>query len=305
MKSGYMKRLTTIILTIAFIAVGLGIISILQARMEKLKAVHLDFGELLWVPDWKIPHLLALGDDDSAADMLWIRSVFYVGAFHVHDHEHGHDHECDDEHCHCHYGVHVEHENEAHEHDSTIDHDEAEHQLQSASLKPDSVNFMDLDLGQIPAIQKSLQGKLHRGDAAHMFHLFDVITNLDPQFATPYYQGAMYLSLMTGRWEEALKLLNKGAINRPDVWQIPFYKGFIKLFYQNDKFGAANELTRAALQKGAPRFVVQLAAALQAGIGRTEAAIEFLRTLMEITEDEELKKQIEETIELYEQRKKG
>jgi len=283
-------RAITILLSLLAIAVGLSLIAFLHDRLELQKTVHLDFGELLWVPDWKIPHILALGDDDTAADMLWIRSIFYVGAYHDHDHHHGHEHAG---HHHSNYGAHK------------VDDNEPEHQkahVGEGNTKPDSVDFMQTDLGAVPAIQRSLQGTVDPTEAIHMYHLFDVITDLDDLFLIPYYQGAMYLSLMTGRWQEALKLLDKGAGNRPDSWEIPYYRGFIRLFYQNDKIGAADELRSAALKPGAPGFVIQLAAALQAGIGRLEAAIEFLRSLKEVTEDRELKRQIEETIAIYERR---
>jgi tetratricopeptide (TPR) repeat protein len=279
-----------VFLSLIALGIGLGLIAFLHDRLECQKTVHLDFGELLWVPDWKIPHVLALGDDDTAADLLWIRSIFYVGAFHDEDHHHGHEH---GGHRHSSYGAH------------NADDHEPEHQDTNAGedyAKPDSVDFMATDLGAVPAIQRSLQGTVDPTEAIHMYHLFDVITDLDELFLTPYYQGAMYLSLMTGRWQEALKLLEKGSGNRPDSWEIPYYRGFIRLFYQNDKVGAADELLAAALKPGAPGFVVQLAAALQAGIGRLEAAIEFLRSLKEVTEDEELKRQIEETIAIYERR---
>jgi len=290
MKTVQTKGLVSALVAMAAIVVGFGIISVLQGKMETMKSQHLDFGELLWVPDWKIPHILALGDDDTAADLLWVRSTFYVGAYHGH-HEHHHEGQGEHEPHHSEYGIHHrDHEN----HVSSVEPE-----------APDSVDFQDVDLRQIPAIRNALQPHLGREDARHMFHLFNVITNLDPLFVTPYYQGAMYLTLMTGRWEEALMLLDKGIRHRSDRWEMPYFKGFIHLFFMNDKLGAAREIRTAATKRDAPVFVVRLAAALQVGLGRIETAIEFLKTLAEVTEDEELKRQIEDIILKYEHQRRA
>jgi len=99
-------------------------------------------------------------------------------------------------------------------------------------------------------------------------------------------------------------LLDKGIRQRSDRWEMPYFKGFIHLFFMNDKLGAAREIRAAATKRNAPGFVIRLAAALQVGLGRLETAIEFLRSLAEVTEDEQLKRQIEDIILNYEQQRK-
>ncbi len=298
MRSRRTRELVDALIAVAAIVVGFCIVAVLQDRMETLKSQYIDFGELLWVPDWKIPHILALGDDDTAADLLWVRSTFYVGAYHGH---HGHHHEGHDGHegHHSQYGLHQDgHDGHNHE------RERGAHDAESEPAPPDSVDFMEVDLGKIPFIRNSLKGHLGAQEAVHMYHLFDVVTDLDPLFATPYYQGAMYLLLMAGRWREAQNLLDKGARERPDRWEMPYFKGFVNLFYVNDKTAAVKQIRTAAAKRGAPAFVIRLAAALQYGFGGVDTALEFLRSLAEVTEDEQLKGQIEEIILKYKQKQR-
>ncbi len=297
-------RFTQTLYILLTLAACLTLLIFLQSRMEKLHAVRFDFGELLWVPDARIPHILALGDDNTAADMLWIRSIFYVGAYHGLSHEHHQHADGEPEHHHSGYGRHLrehvekhdhEHEHAVHDHNHDIEHTGEHH-----TGERDTLSFHNVDFREIPIIRNTLKGYLEKDEALHMYHLFNVITDLDPMFATPYFQGAIYLLVMAGRWEDALVLLEKGIRNRPDRWEMYYFKGFVNLFYQNDKIAAANELKRAAMQKDAPGYVMKFAATLHAGLGDLETALEFLRTLTEITEDKEMKARIEKQIEAYE-----
>lgn len=301
------KNLMVILSSLAGIAVGLFMLVAIQGRMEKMQAPHIDFGELLWVPDWRVPHILALGDDDTAADLLWIRSVFYVGAYHKHtdhlnhDHEHHIDYTYHRGHDTAHKGEHDHLDHPVHDHkDHLHTNAHADQKSVAEGVQTDSIiDFKEFDFRNISFIRNTLKGYLDDDEALHLYHLFDVVTDLDPRFITPYHQGAMFLILMAGRWEQALKLLDKGIENRPDRWEMFFYKGFVRLFYQNDKAGAEKNIRAAAMKKDAPFFVVRFAAALQVGLGKIPMGIEFLRSLYETTGDERLKADIEKLIELY------
>jgi len=298
-------RFTQTLYIILALAICITLLIFLRGRIEKSHAVQFDFGELLWVPDARIPHILALGDDNTAADMLWIRSIFYVGAYHGLSHEHHQHADGEPGNHHSGYGrhhrEHIDKHEHVHEHDVHNQNHEIEHPKEHHRTgERDTLSFSNVDFREIPIIRNTLKGYLEEDEALHMYHLFNVITDLDPMFATPYFQGAMYLLVMAGRWEDALKLLEKGIKNRPDRWEMYYFKGFVNLFYQNDKIAAASELKRSAMQKDAPGYVVRLAATLHAGLGDLETALEFLRTLAEITEDKEMKARIEKQIEAYE-----
>ncbi|NQU04745.1 MAG: hypothetical protein HQ568_01530 [Calditrichaeota bacterium] len=317
------KEFFRLLLTVALLALGLLLLVGIQGKMQAQQAPHLNLGELLWVPDWKIPHILALADDNTAADILWIRSIFYVGEYHddgdEHDHGHHDEHGAHDKHEHHHMNYtysreevsehgHVHEHQHEHEHDVHHDnhadhhiHEQQDHKIEGDKA-PDSIDFKSFDFRNLSIIRKTLAGHLADDEAKHMYHLFNVITELDTMFVTPYYQGAMYLTLMGGRYKEASLLLDKGMKHRPDRWEMPFYRGFIRLFYMNDKAGAINDLRTSSMKKDAPDFVIQLAASIQVGMGQIEMAIEFLKSLYEVTEDQEMKVKIKELIELYSQR---
>ncbi|MCF7811478.1 hypothetical protein K9N50_10875 [bacterium] len=307
--SSKQKKIISTISAIAGLIVGLILLVGIQGKMQALQAPHLNLGELLWVPDWKIPHVLALADDNTAADLLWIRSIFYVGEYHDHGSEHDHQEDQNEhEHHHMDYTYsrdkvgepehHHNHEGHHEDHDNHHIQKLYKHEIEIKET-PDSIDFKNIDFRNLSLIRNTLAGHLTDNEAKHMYHLFNVITELDTMFVTPYYQGAMYLTLMGGRYKEANLLLDKGMKHRPDRWEMPFYRGFIRLFYMNDKNGAVSDLRIASMKKGAPGFVSQLATSIQVGMGQVEMAIEFLKSLYEVTEDQEMKAKIKKLIKMY------
>ncbi len=287
------RKYTSIVLWGGLVAASFWVLLLLQHRVEAIQEERAAQSELLYVPDWRVLHGLALGDDATAADLLWIRSVFYISAQRFHDayheylgvphHHHGHHHE------------------KVHHHNHKLDHKDIHRTDSKRPVEqiPDSVDFLELDFRKHPLLQGSLYWNIGSEDGRYLYRMLDIVTRLDPHFITPYVQGAMNLALMAGRYEEALDLLEKGTVEQPDRWEMPYYRGFIRLFFQNNKVGAVEDIQDAALKPDAPIIVVQLAAALQIGIGRRDLAVRYLRTIYEITEDEKLKTKIRDMLRVY------
>lgn len=271
--------------TAIFLFTGLFVLVHLQEKVESAVKANVSRQELLYVPSERMLHWMALGDDATAADLLWLRSIFYIAGFHDEVcHQCGFHHHEDDPHV------------EVHHHDHS--QPEAEDSTQT-SIEKGYHLFQETDFRDIHEVRNLLFGNLKSEYAKHLYKLLDTSTNLDSLFAIPYYEGAMNLGLNFGRYDEAIALIEKGRKALPNRWEMYYYSGFIKLFYLNDKENAALDLRLAALKPNAPLIVVQHAAAVQVGAGMTEMALEFLRTLHDLTGDDYMKKKIEDMLAVY------
>lgn len=256
------------ILAVAVIAGLLIMLNVVSAYTERIAAQNEPGNELLYLPDRQLLHIAALGDDMTAADLMWLRGVFYVAA----------------------QGF-EEKQEESYKHWFI---------RQAASAQSDTIDFWHYDFRQHPVIQHMLLWNLGSEDARELSRLLDNVTRLDSLFATPYVQGGLNLALMAGRPEEALKLLDRGVQAMPDRWEMPYYRGFIKLFFLNDKAGALDDISLAAQKPGVLPVVVDLAAALKMGMGKRDLALDFLRSLYDLTNDQTLKKNIGDLLARYE-----
>ncbi|MBI5745630.1 MAG: hypothetical protein HZA13_01340 [Nitrospirae bacterium] len=126
-----------------------------------------------------------------------------------------------------------------------------------------------------------------------IYHALDVITTLDPKFDYAYQVGGVILSALGKKIDLSNALLEKGLKENPDVWQIPFYLGFNHFFYMDDYKKAAEYMTIVSRLPGRPFYIPQLAATLYVEQGNPEVALEFLERAYKETEDERIKKEIE------------
>ncbi len=273
------KPLFSHLLATIILICGIWLLIVLQQRVEASAEVTLTSAELLWAPDYRVQHILALAEDNSAADALWIRSVFYLVAQKFEEKQKRY----------------AELQEQARIKGNNVN----ESISQDPSAGNSASNFEDFKFTDQTAIVNALFWNSGSEDARHFLHLLNVITDLDSMYITPYVQGALNLAMMAGRHEEALEILTKGARMRPDRWEMPYYTGFIQMFYLDDKHNAADNIQAAAMKKDVPLIIVQLAAALQAGLGKREMTVEFLRTIYELTEDVAVKEKIENLLFVY------
>jgi hypothetical protein len=285
------REITLTLISLAVILILFGLLNHVRAKIEDAGMLDVKPDkQLLYLPDWKVMHVLSLNEDLTAADMLWIRGVFYISAqrfevkqlrlagVEVEDHWGRHDHKYCQEHFHF---------------DEKDKYKEEERQV------PDSVSFFDYDFRQHPVIHQMLFWNIGSADAEHLYRLLDNVTTLDPLFITPYVSGGMNLAIMAGRPGEALLLMNKGLIYNPESWEMLFHRGFIKLFYYNDKIGATEDIKLAATKPGAIPIVISLATSMQAGLKGREFAHEFLRSLSEVSQNEQVRQQVANLLERY------
>lgn len=126
----------------------------------------------------------------------------------------------------------------------------------------------------------------------YLYHLLEIITDLDPRFAEPYLFGGIVLSMEGDAIEESNLILEKGMRNLPQNWRFPFFLGFNHWYYLDDRAQAAEYISMASRLDGAPPYLPRLAATLYSEVGRRDAALSFLRELYRQTRDERIRDQI-------------
>ncbi len=115
------------------------------------------------------------------------------------------------------------------------------------------------------------------------------VLTLDPYFKTAYVFAGTALTLQRMDPAKANALLEQGLKYRPDVWQIPFYLGFNRYYFQQDYVGAAEALSIASKYPEAPPITAQLATRVAAHAGRPEFGIQLIDEILERTKDEQLR----------------
>ncbi len=119
-----------------------------------------------------------------------------------------------------------------------------------------------------------------------IYRAIDIVTDLDPTFARAYQFGGLLLSFRGPSLAMGDALFEKGEKHNPTVWELPFYRGFNDYFYRQNYAAAAAHVSRAARLPGSPSGLPNFAASLYVRSGSREAAIDFLGTLIDETDDE-------------------
>lgn len=143
-------------------------------------------------------------------------------------------------------------------------------------------------------------GEHRRTDRQYPYtkHLFDITTELDPKFVTPYLFGALVLADDTKQLDDAVALLERGMAEHPDNWELPFEAGFLTFVHARDHARAAEYFRRAIAAPGAPLYVRKFAAYSFSKAGSREASLalwhEILREADEPGLQEAARRYIEE-----------
>jgi len=130
-----------------------------------------------------------------------------------------------------------------------------------------------------------------------LFHILDQTTSLDPLFHHAYTFGGVVLAVEGDSLAQSIALLRKGMTYFPGDWLLPFYIGLDSFYYLKDPVVAADYIKVAATLPGHPEYLPRLAASLLSRSGRLPAAIAFLTTVAENTEDEHVRRGLYEKIE--------
>lgn len=131
-----------------------------------------------------------------------------------------------------------------------------------------------------------------------MYHVCDIVTDLDPKFEETYIFGSFVLLTEGNRPEEGLRLLEKGRREHPDSWRLLFESGFVEYLALQDYGKASDYFRQAASKPGAPEYVARFAAYVSEKAGSLEAALALWVQCWEATENPEVKRRAERQIEI-------
>lgn len=112
-----------------------------------------------------------------------------------------------------------------------------------------------------------------------VYQMLDVITDLDPQFKSVYYDGATFLSVLVDDRMGAQKIFVKGLQYYPDSWEVYYRAGYHELFEMQNPEKAA-ELLRQCARKGGPKWAYALSAKIYDKLGRAQFAIPILESVL-------------------------
>ena len=108
----------------------------------------------------------------------------------------------------------------------------------------------------------------------YLRHIYDTITDLDPQFIDAYLLGALVMASDMSDPEMAIELIDKGIGNNPDNWLLPLEAGWYS--YMNlERYDQAERYYQQAMAiPGAPPWAARLRAHMIAQQGNLLAAVQ-------------------------------
>ncbi len=135
-----------------------------------------------------------------------------------------------------------------------------------------------------------------------LYHMADLVTDLDPKFRFPYIFASLMLNLEANQFDNARKIIIKGMNEFPDDWYFPFTLGINYFFHDGDFMRAADSLEDASKLPGAPKYLIGFAKKLREKGATKEAALVFLRHLYEVFGDKSIRAILKERITEIEER---
>ncbi len=120
----------------------------------------------------------------------------------------------------------------------------------------------------------------------YLYHMFDIITDLDPKFIPVYTLGTILLTTDARKSDLAIKLLHKGMRDNPELWQIPFTIGFIYYIHNKKPEKAYKWFLIASYKENAPEMVQKFATWTLYKAKGVELTIRLYLRLYEISSSE-------------------
>jgi hypothetical protein len=118
-----------------------------------------------------------------------------------------------------------------------------------------------------------------------LYHVFDIVTDLDPRHRNSYVFGGTSLAQEGRQFERGVALLKKGRAADPQAWVYPFEIGFLHFIEKRDHATASLWFREAARKPGCPCYVERFAAFSAGRAGYRAAALELWQRVAEETEN--------------------
>ncbi|MGE3759709.1 MAG: hypothetical protein AB7H97_18220, partial [Pseudobdellovibrionaceae bacterium] len=129
-----------------------------------------------------------------------------------------------------------------------------------------------------------------------LYQMLARLTDLAPKFRFAYSLGASSLSVFVEDKEGATALFDKGVLNFPKDWIIPYRAAYHAIYETKDTSKAAQMLELAA-KNGAPPWTYSLAARLYTESGKKELGETIIQQMIERGEPKELIERTREKVD--------
>ncbi len=133
-----------------------------------------------------------------------------------------------------------------------------------------------------------------------LYHVLDVVTDLDPKFFEAYQFGTMALSILGDNADQSVLLLQKGVTHISDRWELYFYLGFNYYYFLEDFKNAAAYMQRASEFPGHPEYVVGLTARLYAESQSPATGLAFMEKVYQSTDDPMIRERLKKMMDALE-----
>ena len=149
-----------------------------------------------------------------------------------------------------------------------------------------------LDFQGLAADFQLLQGiffvgdKVERGeqlvdaDWDYFVRIIKAVIKFDPYFYDTYHLSTGMLTWGTGRYQEAIAILDYARKYNPDDFRFPYHIGFIYFYFLNDSQKGAQYLELASRIPGAPPMLATLASRLAYYKGNYKFSINLLERML-------------------------
>ena len=130
-----------------------------------------------------------------------------------------------------------------------------------------------------------------------LYHVLDVVTDLDPKFFEAYQIGSTVLSVLGDRADQSVLLLNKGVTHITERWELYFNLGFNYFYFLDDFKNAAISMEKASKLSGSPPYIAGLTAKLYAESQSPETALNFVQALYSTVKDPGIRQRLKNTLD--------
>lgn len=130
-------------------------------------------------------------------------------------------------------------------------------------------------------------GKHYRSDQSYQWlsEMCSLVIALDPAAKHVYEFCSAMVSWEVKDHKAGLEILNQAVAQHPNDWRFRYFRGFHRMFFEQDSAGAHQDFAAASQLPGAHPIVARLAAKEAASLNQPEAAVEFLEDLIRKTRD--------------------
>jgi len=239
-----------------------------QSALDRSRTIRFVDTRPVFLPKGEVLKWLSMGYRGLMSDWLWIRTVLYYGRRVMED------------------------ENPYFEYAVRTGSLEAElNKVRAISAPQDTMLQLNKELAHL------LYRGEHRGLVVYIYPMLERITTIDPHFIFPYIFGGIYVLMDTGEVDAAQRLLEKGLRANPERWEFSFYLGWIEWMYKGNLERTNQYLMEAVGKEDCPEYVGSLFTGLSRRLGHEDMTKLYLESMLESTDNPDVRKRIQELIE--------